>query len=66
MSHTNSKRKARNENEKRRKKTHLFAHVQLELLHGLVQLQTTHELVRLERHVCVYARREKMTTFYNG
>ena len=33
------------------KTTHLFAHVQLELLHGrVVELQTAHELVRLERH----------------
>jgi hypothetical protein len=39
----------------RKKKTkaarYLFAHVQLELLHGrVVELQTAHELVRLERH----------------
>ena len=37
--------------QKKTKARYLFAHVQLELLHGrVVELQTAHELVRLERH----------------
>ena len=59
ISNSNSKREKKHfyyrertkDTNKKHARSYLFAHVQLELLHGrVVELQTAHELVRLERH----------------